>query len=89
MAVEAKKESTHHWGAWVWVKWKVGAPDDAWAQWKHSKAIKEAWSTPGEWDCALWVDLDTPDAIETFVWKEIRGNKWVEATDTQWAKKIW
>lgn len=89
MAVEAKRSSSHHWGAWVWVKWKPGCPEDAWNQWKNIKEIKEAWSTTGEWDCALWVGLDNPEDVERLVWKEIRSNKWVEKTDTHWAKKYW
>ena len=89
MAVEAKKQTNSQWGAWIWVRWKAGAPEDAWSQWKHVKEVKWAWSTSGEWDCALWVDLDHQDAVEKFVWKEIRGNKWVEKTDTHWAKKVW
>jgi len=89
MAVEAKRQSKQHWGAWVWIKWKQGAPEDACAQWKHVKEIKEAWSMTGKWDCALWIDTDNPDDIERIVWKEIRSHKWVEHTDTHWAKKYW
>ena len=88
MSVAAKKP-WGQWGAWVWVKWKAGAPEDALASWQNVKEIKEAWSTTGQWDCALWIDASTPDAIEKIVWKEIRGHKWVEATDTHWAKKCW
>jgi hypothetical protein len=89
MAVEAKKWTNPHWGAWVWIKWKAGAPEYAWNSWKQAKEVKGAWSTSGKWDCALWIDIGHPDEVERFVWKEIRGNKWVEATDTHWAKKIW
>ena len=89
MAIEAKKHGNHHWGAWVWIRWKSGAPEDAWMQWKNVKEIKEAWSTSGEWDCALWIGIENPDEVERIVWKEIRGNKWVEKTDTHWAKKYW
>ena len=74
MAVEARKQSGHHWGAWVWIKWKAGAPEDAWNQWKNVKEIKEAWSTTGAWDCALWIGVDNPEEVEKLVWKEIRGN---------------
>ena len=89
MALEKKKSLPKKWGAWVRVKWKTGAPVDAWEKWKGLKKIKEAWSTSGEWDCALWVDEDNPDEIEKLVWREIRGNKWVEKTDTHWAHKFW
>ncbi len=89
MAVEAKKAWNPHWGAWVWIKWKQGAPEDALEAWKNTKSIKQAWSTTGEWDCALWLDIDDPNEIERTVWREIRSNKWVEKTDTHWAKKFW
>lgn len=48
MAVEARKQRDHQWGAWVWIKWKAGTPEDAWSSWKNIKEIKEAWSTTGE-----------------------------------------
>lgn len=89
MVLPEKKEKTYQWGAWVWVKWKPGAPEDAWKEWKNIKEIKQAWSTSGEWDCALWVDMDNPDEVEKLVWKEIRNNKWVQNTDTHLAKKWW
>ena len=85
----AVKKHPHHWGAWVWIKWKTGAPEDACMEWKNSKEIKECWSTSGPWDCALWLDVSDPNEVERVVWKEIRSNKWVEKTDTHWAKKFW
>ena len=33
--------------------------------------------------------IKTPDELEKFVWKEVRNNKWVENTDTVWAKNWW
>ncbi len=89
MATEAKRHTNHQWGAWIWIKWKAGAPEDAWNVWKNVSEIKEAWSTTGKWDCALWVEEEAPEEIEKLVWKEIRTNKWVEKTDTHWAKKYW
>jgi hypothetical protein len=50
-----KKELTPHWGALVWVKWKPGAPDNAWEKWPREEEIKEAWSMSGDWDCSLWL----------------------------------
>jgi hypothetical protein len=88
MAAEAKKH-WDKWGAWVWIKWKQGAPTDAWTAWDSVGGIKEGWSTTGKWDFGLWIDADNPKEVESIVWKEIRGNKWVEATDTHWAKKCW
>ena len=88
MAIPAKKEE-YKWGVWVWIKWKQGAPDDAWKIWENKKDIKEAWSTSGEWDCVLWVEKNDPDEVEKWIWKDIRSNKWVEKTETHWAKKWW
>jgi hypothetical protein len=89
MVVEAKKHTHTHWGAWVWIKWKAGAPEDAWSAWEHVQEFKEAWSMTGQWDCVVWIAIETPEEIERLVWKEIRGNQWVERTETHWAKKYW
>lgn len=88
MATESKESPEEQWGAWVWIKWKPGAPDEVWNEWKNHPEVQGAWSTSGSWDCALWVALDNPDAIEQFVWKTIRGNEWVEKTETHWSKKL-
>jgi hypothetical protein len=77
------------WQAWVHVKWKPGSPDTAWQGWKDSKWVKGVWSTTGNWDCSIWLDVSTPDELEQFVWKEVRGNAWVERTETHWAKQWW
>jgi hypothetical protein len=89
MATSAKNQTKGQWGAWVWVRWKQGAPEDSWHHWKNIKEIKEAWNMTGEWDCALWIDSWDPNEVERIVWKEILTNKWVEKTDTHWAKKWW
>ncbi len=83
------KGSAKQWGVWVFVKWKPGAPDGAWNEWKKESRIKEAWSFSGAWDCLLWIDLEDPREIEKLVWSLIRQNKWVEKTETHWAKKGW
>lgn len=77
------------WQGWVQVKWKSGTPDSAWEAWKGSKWIRGVWSTQGDWDCMILVDVSSPDELEDFVWKEVRGNKWVENTETHWAKQWW
>lgn len=77
------------WQAWVWVKWKAGAPSTAWEAWQSHQQIKGAWSTLGQWDCVLWLDAKTPDELEEFVWKNIRKNEWVQDTNTTWAKEWW
>ena len=89
MGMEQKTQTGSHWGALVWVKIKLGAPQDCISDWKNIKEVKDVWVMSGEWDCVLWLEISDPDAIEKFVWREIRGNKWVEKTDTHWARKAW
>lgn len=75
------------WQGWVQVKWKPGAPDSAWKSWAKNDWVKAVWSTQGNWDCSVWLDVKTPDQLEQFVWKHVRSNKWVEQTETHWAKR--
>jgi hypothetical protein len=77
------------WQTWVWIKWKPGTSSTAWEGWKNNSKIKGAWSTLGEWDCCLWLNVSTPEELETFVWKEILTNQWVADTQTSWAKQWW
>ena len=77
------------WEPCIWVKWKAGAPSTAWEQWQGRSEIKGAWNTQGEWDCLLWLNVETPDQLEDFVWQELRANDWVETTKTGWWKKWW
>ncbi len=81
--------AANQWQAWVNIKWKPGTPETAWQGWKKSKWVKGVWSTTGQWDCTVWLDVHSHDDLEKFVWKEVRGNKWVENTDTVWAKNWW
>lgn len=77
------------WNAWVWVQWKPGANTTAWEAWKDNNQIKWAWSTQGEWDACLCLDVNDHDSLENFVWKNIRNNEWVQNTRTMWAKNWW
>ncbi len=79
--------ATKDWQPWVRLKWKAGAPADAWHAWKGNPAVKGAWSTQGDWDCTLWLNVTTPEELEDFVWKKVRGNQWVDTTETHWAKQ--
>lgn len=79
----------NQWQAWVHIKWKSGAPTNAWEAWKSNPTIKSAWSTLGEWDSMLWLDVKTPDELEEFVWKHVRTNSWVQDTKTTWSKQWW
>lgn len=78
-----------NWQAWVNIKWKPGTPADAWSKWQENKWVKGIWSTTGDWDCSIWLDVKTPDELEQFVWKEVRSNQWVDQTQTSWAKQWW
>jgi DNA-binding Lrp family transcriptional regulator len=80
---------TKKWNAWVWIKWKAGTPTTAWEGWQGNKQIARAWSTQGDWDCCLHVDVTSHDQLEEFVWKHVRNNEWVESTRTMWAKTWW
>ncbi len=77
------------WNAWVWIKWKAGASSTAWEAWQGNKTISQAWSTQGEWDCCLCLNVADHDKLEEFVWKNLRGNEWVQETRTMWCKKWW
>ena len=79
--------SKQNWQAWVDVKWKPGTPTTAWENWNGNPKVKGAWSTLGDWDCRLWLNVQTPDELEDFVWKHIRKNQWVDTTQTHWAKQ--
>lgn len=90
MAKKKTSQKKHsHWQAMVNVKWKPNTPEDAWKDWKKEKRIKGAWTTTGDWDCSLWVDVDNPNDLEDVVWNKIRKNKWVEKTESNWAKQWW
>jgi hypothetical protein len=79
--------TSRDWQGWINVRWKPGAPKDAWKAWQKDTRVKGAWSTPGDWDATFWIDVKTPDEMEDWVWTKLRKNKWVEATESHWAKK--
>jgi len=77
------------WYAQVEIKWKGPARSDwDWSFLKEWKEVKEAWSTMGEWDLTLWLDLKNPQELEHFVSGNLVGCDWVERTKSSWAKKI-
>ena len=78
-----------NWQSWVSIRWKPGTPSDAWEKWKGDPQVTAAWSTLGAWDCVLQLNVWEPDEVERFVWKNLRGNQWVESTSTTFAKKWW
>lgn len=76
-------------GAIVCIKWKEGAPRDAWKEWANESHMKWGWSTTGEWDCQVWVDAKNPAEVEEIVWNKLRKNQWVRDTKTWWAGLLW
>jgi hypothetical protein len=84
-----EEDMDNSWQPWVWIKWKAGTPSTVWEGWQGNPQIKRAWSTQGEWDCCLSLDVTDNGQLENFVWKEIRSNEWVDSTRTMWAKDWW
>ena len=67
---------TKKWTAQVQVKWTKEAP--VWENWdwlSEWSEVKWAASTMGEWDMTLWVDVQTPEALENFVHKKLWDKK--------------
>lgn len=71
-------------GAWIDVKWKSNAPQNAWKSWEKNPKIKAGWSTTGEWDCKVLVEAKTPQEAEQILWENVRKNEWVDRTQTTW-----
>ena len=81
---------TNEWSAQVHVKWTKDAP--VWENWNwlsEWKEVKWAFSTMGEWDMVLWVDVDSPKALEEFVHQKLWDKKWVNETKSTWTKEVW
>lgn len=77
------------WSAWVNVKWTKEAPvSEDWNFLKEWKEVKWAGSTMGDWDMSLWIDVSTPEELETFVHTKLRSKNWVSDTQSTWTKEI-
>ena len=71
-------------------KWRNKAPANKDWEWlKEWPEVKWAWSTTGAWDMTLWVDVSTPDELETFVHGKLRGKNWIIDTQSTWTKEVW
>lgn len=80
------------WNAHVWVKWNEQYPKGNGADWNWLKEwpeVKQAWSTMGDWDGCLWLNVSTPDELENFVWKKLRSKNWIAETKSVWARSVW
>ena len=78
------------WTAQVQVKWNKDAPQgDNWSWLKDWSEVKWAWSTMGDWDMTLWLDVATPAELENFVHTKLREKNWVEDTKSTWTKEVW
>jgi hypothetical protein len=82
-----------NWNAQIWVKWNGEFPHKwngaTWEWLNEWKEVKQAWSSMGDWDACLWVDVKTPEQLEEFVWKKLRANNWVKETRSVWARQVW
>lgn len=78
------------WTAQVQVKWNKDAPQgENWSWLKDWSEVKWAWSTMGDWDMTLWLDVSSPEELENFVHTKLREKKWVEDTKSTWTKEVW
>ena len=78
------------WWAKVDVKWKENAPATANWEWlKEWPEVKWAWSTMGDWDMTLWVDVKSPEELEKFVHTKLWSKDWVHDTHSTWSKEVW
>lgn len=78
------------WSAQVSVKWKPQAWKKAnWETIREWKEVKSAWSTMGDWDMILWVDVKTPEELENFVVNKLRAQDWVTDTWSTWTNQVW
>ena len=80
----------NEWIAQVHVKWTKDAPVwENWAWLQDWKEVKWAGSSMGEWDMVLWVNVQTPKELESFVHEKLWAKKWVSETKYTWTKEVW
>jgi DNA-binding Lrp family transcriptional regulator len=78
------------WSAQVSVKWKPqNWKKTNWETIREWKEVKSAWSTMGDWDMILWVDVKTPEELENFVVNKLRAQDWVTDTWSTWTNQVW
>ena len=81
---------TGKWTAQVQIKWNKDAPQgEDWSWLKDWNEVKWAWSTMGDWDMTLWLQVGTPEELESFVHTKLRTKNWVEDTRSTWTKEVW
>ena len=79
-----------NWTAQIDIKWNKDAPaTQSWDWMKEWPEVKSAWSTTGNWDMTLWVDVSTPEQLESFVHTKLRSKDWVVDTQSTWTKEVW
>jgi len=79
----------NNWNAHVYLRWSHDYKDSNWEWLKKYPQVKRAWSTMGDWDCCLEVDVATPQDLEEFVWKQLRTQPWVWSTHSTWSKEVY
>lgn len=79
-----------NWNAFVWVKCSDEFKMDSNWKWVEDlKGVKKCWSAMGDWDLWFQVDVNSPDELESWVWTELRKNRWVTDTRSTWTKEVW
>ena len=83
-----------NWQAQVWVKWNkkwptAWAKSQSWDWLKEWPEVKGAWSTMGEWDFVLTLEVTGPEQAEAFVCQKLWSKEWVEKTETHWQRQVW
>lgn len=76
------------WSAQIQVKWNKNAPK-SWEWLSEWSEVKTAWSTMGDWDMTLWVEVEGPKELEDFVQNKLWSKDWVENTKSTWSKELW
>ncbi len=78
-----------NWTAQVKVKWLGNNTPEDWSWLKDWSEVKWAWSTMGEWDMTLWLNVNNPNELEEFVTNKLRSKDWVSDTWSTWVKDVW
>ena len=74
------------WKGHVWVKCNDKRPADVW--WESLSDVNAVWSTMGDWDYHVWLEVENPDAMETFVKENLISQDWVCDTRSSWNKQL-
>jgi hypothetical protein len=82
-------ENNHKWKAIVTLTLTAQAPSAK--NWSWPQECREVkWVTNAQDQfVTLWVDINTPEDLKTFVAKKIKSLPWVSAVHTDWRQDEW